>query len=340
MDIIHSCEEFNRLLARERAACDRSAHQFSVLVFDDLAARGPGAIRQLVRTLARRVREIDEIGWFDAASIGVLLPFTPSEGAHTLAEDICVKLPESQRAYTIYTYPGQWFPHQPPSSGRGERDKASPARTPVLKRALDTLGALFALICLSPLFIGIAAIIKVVSPGPAMLKQVRLGRYGQPFTIWKFRTMRLNADDGLHQDHLTRLIETDAPMVKLDGKRDPRIFPFGRLLRRCCLDELPQLINVIRGEMSLVGPRPCLPYEAEAYRPWQTARFDAIPGMTGLWQVSGKNKTPFAEMMRLDIRYAKKRHFWLDVWILLKTIPAVASEAAHAASRRKQPRVT
>jgi lipopolysaccharide/colanic/teichoic acid biosynthesis glycosyltransferase len=199
---------------------------------------------------------------------------------------------------------------------------------------MDIVGALIALVLLSPLFLLIAGIIRAVSPGPAFHKQQRIGYRGRSFMIWKFRTMRVDADAGLHQVHLSSLIESDAPLTKLDFKEDPRIFPFGRFMRRCCLDELPQLINVLRGEMSLVGPRPCMPYEAEAYRLWQRKRFDSLPGMTGLWQVSGKNRTTFKEMLRLDIRYSKAKSMRLDLWIIAKTAQAIAAEYAYHSRQR------
>ena len=139
--------------------------------------------------------------------------------------------------------------------------------------------------------------------------------------------MRVGANSTVHQDHLSNLIAQDRPMTKLDDSQDPRIFPLGRIVRRCYLDELPQLINVLRGEMSLIGPRPCIPYEAEQYKAWQTERFAAVPGMTGLWQVSGKNKTTFKEMIRLDIAYARNCSLWLDLSILLKTLPVIIEES-------------
>jgi lipopolysaccharide/colanic/teichoic acid biosynthesis glycosyltransferase len=329
MNIIHSREEFHRMLVRERALCDRNEHRFSLLVFYGPVTTVRQSVRALMRILTRRVRQADEIGWFDEQSVGILLPFTASEGARILAEDICSQLSGVHATYTIYTYPGNWFPATPGVGGTAASDN----RIPVWKRAVDIAGSLLALFCLAPLFLAIALVIKVVSPGPALLKQQRLGQDGKPFTLWKFRTMRPNADAGIHQNHLTNLIETDEPMTKLDVKRDPRIFPFGRLLRRSCLDELPQFINVLRGDMSLVGPRPCLPYEAEAYLLWQTARFDTAPGMTGLWQVSGKNRTTFKEMMRLDIRYARTKTLSLDLYILLKTPIAIASEVASSLRR-------
>ena len=191
------------------------------------------------------------------------------------------------------------------------------------------------LLCLLPLLLLVAIIIKAVSAGPVILKQKRLGHNGREFHMWKFRTMHCDADGGMHEIHLYGLMHSDAPLTKLDAKRDPRIFPFGNFIRRSAVDELPQLINVLRGEMSLVGPRPCMPYEARAYRLWQTARFDAVPGMTGLWQVSGKNRTTFREMIHLDIAYARCKSFWLDLRILLKTVPTLAAEFINTPSRRK-----
>jgi lipopolysaccharide/colanic/teichoic acid biosynthesis glycosyltransferase len=135
--------------------------------------------------------------------------------------------------------------------------------------------------------------------------------------------MFVNADTTIHQGHLDHLMDSDTPLVKMDAKGDPRIIPFGKLLRAAGLDELPQLINVLRGEMSLVGPRPCLPYEYNKYQRWQKERFNTLPGLTGLWQVGGKNRTTFTEMICLDIRYARTRTLWLDLTILLKTFPAV-----------------
>jgi lipopolysaccharide/colanic/teichoic acid biosynthesis glycosyltransferase len=143
------------------------------------------------------------------------------------------------------------------------------------------------------------------------------------FTMWKFRTMKVNSDTTPHRNYLQELIHNEKKMIKLDRERDPRIIPFGNFLRATGIDELPQLINVLQGNMSLVGPRPCLPYEAREFDPWQRRRFDAVPGLTGLWQVSGKNRTTFKEMMRLDIDYARKRAFLLDAMIVLKTIPAI-----------------
>ena len=138
--------------------------------------------------------------------------------------------------------------------------------------------------------------------------------------------MHVDAESRVHQEHLQQLISNEVPMTKLDAQSDPRLIPLGGLLRATGLDELPQLINVLRGEMSLVGPRPCIPYEYELYQPWQRRRFDAVPGLTGLWQVSGKNRNTFSEMTRLDIRYRKRISLGLDLLIIIKTLPALWQE--------------
>ncbi len=198
--------------------------------------------------------------------------------------------------------------------------------SPVWKRIMDITGSFLGLAVLFPLFLTIAAFIKIVSPGPIFFSQKRVGYQGRLFNIWKFRTMRVDADTAMHQDHVREFIRNNpnAAMAKIGN--DPRIIPFGKILRKTAVDELPQLFNVLRGDMSLVGPRPELPYAAQTYEPWPTERFDAVPGMTGLWQVSGKNRTTYHEMMRLDIRYILNRTFLLDIIILLKTFPVLVGQ--------------
>jgi len=191
------------------------------------------------------------------------------------------------------------------------------------KRALDILLILLALPFLIPLALFIALLIRSVSTGPVLFRQQRVGYLGRRFMCFKFRTMFIDADTTMHQGHLHHLMNSNTPMVKMDSRGDPRIIPFGLFLRASGLDELPQLINVLRGEMSLVGPRPCLPYEYDKYLPWQKERFGTVPGLTGLWQVSGKNKTTFVEMIQLDIKYAKNKTLWWDLEIILMTIPAL-----------------
>ncbi|MGD1088563.1 MAG: sugar transferase [Verrucomicrobiota bacterium] len=191
------------------------------------------------------------------------------------------------------------------------------------KRTLDDLLILSALPLLIPLGLLIALLIRSGSRGPVLFKQERVGYQGRRFRCFKFRTMFIDADTTAHQGHLHQLMNSNAPMMKMDLQGDLRIIPFGLLLRASGLDELPQLINVLRGEMSLVGPRPCLPYEYDKYLPWQKERFGTVPGLTGLWQVSGKNRTTFVEMIQLDIKYAKNKTLWWDLKIILMTVPAL-----------------
>ena len=210
------------------------------------------------------------------------------------------------------------------------------------KRALD----LALIIALSPglllLSALIALIIKLGSPGPVLFRQRRVGYKGREFVCFKFRTMRVNAETESHRRHTQELIKSQAQMIKLDARKDPRLVPLGSLLRASGLDELPQLLNVLRGEMSLVGPRPCIPYECEAYQPWHWGRFDAVPGLTGLWQVSGKNRTTFDQMVLLDIEYSRRRSMSLDLWIISRTLPVLWGQYCdlHAGSRQQPlPRV-
>lgn len=210
----------------------------------------------------------------------------------------------------------------------------SGARISVAKRLLDTGCILVALPTLLPLFIVIALMILIVSPGPVFFRQSRVGFMGKRFRIFKFRTMHVNAEVGSHQSHLKDLIQSDTPMTKMDSKGDPRVIRFGGFLRSSGLDELPQLINVLKGEMSLVGPRPCTDYEYEQFQPWHKQRFGALPGLTGLWQVSGKNKTTFNEMINLDIRYAKERTLWMDIKIMLRTFPVLIGQIREQRTRK------
>ena len=220
---------------------------------------------------------------------------------------------------------------------RGQPDTKT---VPAWKRALDLLFILLAAPLLLPLGLLIAAGIKILSPGPAIFTQHRVGFLGRRFRCLKFRTMVVNADTGMHQGHFTRLMSTNRPMTKLDSAGDPRLIPCGRLMRALGLDELPQVINVLRGEMSLIGPRPCLPYEYERYLPRHRERFETLPGLTGLWQVNGKNRTTFEQMMDLDIYYARNKSFGLDLKILAKTIPAILVQTRDLKRKQSSLRLT
>ncbi|HET7625798.1 MAG TPA: sugar transferase [Verrucomicrobiae bacterium] len=204
---------------------------------------------------------------------------------------------------------------------------------PLWKRSLDIFCVLITSPVWLPLMAIISAVIKSLSPGPALFRQERIGFLGKRFVCFKFRTMRVNADTSVHAGHLQNLIGSNLPMKKLDAA-DPRVIPGGRILRALGLDELPQLFNVLRGDMSLVGPRPCVPYEYEQYTETHRQRCKAVPGLTGLWQVSGKNNTTFEEMIQLDIYYAENKSLALDLEIIFKTIPAIISQAREMRGKR------
>jgi lipopolysaccharide/colanic/teichoic acid biosynthesis glycosyltransferase len=196
-------------------------------------------------------------------------------------------------------------------------------RTDIACRALDIVGALLLLLLAAPLLIVLAIAIKLDSPGPVLFRQTRVGRDQRLFTVSKFRTMHHGADHELHRHHMLQLIQGNVPAPKI--ATDPRGTRLGRVLRRASLDELPQLWDVLRGRMSLVGPRPPIPYEVTAYPPHWLGRFVVKPGITGLWQVSGRSQVTLDEMVRLDVEYARRRSLWLNLWILLRTVPAVLS---------------
>ena len=353
---IPSPEEFSRILERERERSDRSGQGFSLVVFEygtpDSHTDGMQILIDCI--LSRRVRAIDEVGWFKEGSVATLLACTSPDGAWKFAKDVLDGIPAGTEAPVsrVFTYPSSWI-SRGNGDGEGRKDSKDEtlrvsdfrARTqpvtgqshfeserfekimgrpiPIWKRFLDILGALVGFILFSPLFLLIAIFIKIVSPGPVFYRQERVGYLGRRFAFWKFRTMHMNNDATGHKQYLSHLINGDAPMTKLDDRRDPRIIPFGKFIRETCLDEFPQLFNVLLGDMSLVGPRPCLPYEAEEYLQWHARRFDIVPGMTGLWQVSGKNRLTFKEMIRLDIRYSRFMSPWLDAKILFLTGPAI-----------------
>lgn len=199
---------------------------------------------------------------------------------------------------------------------------------PSWKRAVDLAFCLLLL----PAFVFFTLVAfmltRAFSPGPIFFRQERVGYRGRRFPLYKFRTMHVSAETASHQAHFAELVKAGVPMQKLDRRGDSRLIPGGWLFRTSGLDELPQLINVLRGEMSLVGPRPCIPYEYGQYSPSQRRRFEAVPGLTGLWQVSGKNRTTFDEMIRLDIEYARTRSPRLDAKIIVRTLPALLEQIA------------
>jgi len=198
------------------------------------------------------------------------------------------------------------------------------------KRTFDTLAVTPGLILLSPLLLIVAIAIKLDSPGPVFYRQSRVGENGRLFTMLKFRSMKTGNDTNTHKQHIAKLIQGNISVEQLGGKSlkledDSRITRIGKLIRKTSIDELPQLFNVLRGEMSLVGPRPPIPYEVEFYQDWHKRRFEALPGITGVWQIKGRNRVGFDEMVRMDIEYIEKQSFWLDIMILLQTPLAVVT---------------
>jgi lipopolysaccharide/colanic/teichoic acid biosynthesis glycosyltransferase len=221
--------------------------------------------------------------------------------------------------------------HPPPPGPRAAVRTAPPVTAArQAKRLLDLVIATACLAAASPLLLAAAAAIRLTTPGPALFRQTRLGRDRRPFVLYKFRTMYSGCPDDVHREYVSRLLTEDQPpdggrdgVFKLE--RDTRITRVGRLLRRTSIDELPQLLNVIRGDMSLVGPRPPLPWEAELFDAVFAGRFAVPPGLTGLWQVSGRNGLTMRQGLALDVEYVRRQSLALDLWILIKTVPAVLS---------------
>ena len=220
--------------------------------------------------------------------------------------------------------------HPPPVHRAAVGRARSLTAARLAKRLLDLAVATACLAVASPLLLAVAAAIRLTSPGPALFRQTRLGKDRRPFVLYKFRTMYVDCPDDVHREYVRKLLtEAQPPDGGQDGvfklKDDDRITPVGRLLRRTSIDELPQLLNVIRGEMSLVGPRPPLPWEAEMFDTVFSGRFAVPPGLTGLWQVSGRNGLTMRQGLELDIEYVRRQSLALDLWILIKTVPTVLS---------------
>jgi lipopolysaccharide/colanic/teichoic acid biosynthesis glycosyltransferase len=344
-----SRKEFRQLLSCERALADRNQRNLSVISFQLDASHCEATVQTLTDQLDYSNCDFDRVGWISHNRIAIILPATSGESATSVAQTIakaCSGLAREVR-WQVETYPrsgrlsarsenlngarlaqlaatngGAVVPSvrtDSPAATPAERS-ASVSACPLWKRSTDLVGALFALLVLSPLMLAIALWIKCVSRGPIFFCQKRTGLAGQSFIIWKFRTLEVHCAADRHESYIAGLMQSNSPLVKRDHELP--VIRGGSILRKFGVDELPQLINVLLGEMSLVGPRPdVLPFEQ--YRNWQRRRFDVLPGITGLWQVSGKNNTTFTRMMKLDILYVHRRSAWLDLVILLKTIPAV-----------------
>jgi lipopolysaccharide/colanic/teichoic acid biosynthesis glycosyltransferase len=340
-------ELFHRLLTLERKRSDRTGEPFLLVLIHCEALIRKGAeqsIGEIGIALAAAVRVTDVTGWHRNRSV-IGLVFTSFNGAgrtevqsaisgkiqRILRE--CLHASEVSDAEVSYHFypedgePGRVGTNDSPISGSDNpASDFSQKSFAMAKRTIDIVGSLSALLVLSPAFLVISGLIKLTSAGPVFFRQQRLGRSGVAFTFLKFRSMVVTNDSGIHREYSQNLIRgkvaSSTGIYKI--QKDPRVTPLGRILRATSLDELPQFINVLAGKMSLVGPRPPIPYEYECYQLWHRRRvFDAKPGITGKWQIHGRSRTTFDDMVRMDIQYIQERSIWGDILILLRTPFAV-----------------
>jgi exopolysaccharide biosynthesis polyprenyl glycosylphosphotransferase len=354
-------DAFVSMLYLERRRAERAGNRF-VLVLVDVKKNLAGnsgkdrTVQALTKSLCESTRETDIIGWYLENS---LMGIIGTELGKASNEVIQKRFLEKMRTIFESTLGVEksasisvsfhFFPEESDKNGEDhtaniklypELEKRENARKVPLaiKRCIDLAGSAAALIFLAPVFAAVAVAIKLTSKGPVLFKQTRLGQHGKDFTLLKFRSMRTDCDAKIHQHYVEQFIagqvdgrseEAAKPVFKI--QKDPRITPVGRFIRKTSLDELPQFWNVLRGEMSLVGPRPPVPYEYRAYEVWHRRRVLEIkPGITGLWQVEGRSRTRFDDMVRLDLKYARAWSIWLDLKILAQTPAAVIQgEGAH-----------
>jgi lipopolysaccharide/colanic/teichoic acid biosynthesis glycosyltransferase len=339
---------FQRLLGIERRRTERSKKPFLLMLLDIsslMTEEYKEIIFKLESSLSGILRETDIRGWYDERGvIGVVFTEMASLEApaieeifrkiHRLLND---KLPEilfKKIAISFHIYPEMQGSESlnglfniKPYPDLAERRMGNKL-TMTVKRLIDVAGSFIAILLFSPVLAVIAAAVKLTSEGPVFFKQERLGLNGKTFKLYKFRTMYLNNDPGKHKDYIRKYIGEQKNAAIEPGvfklKNDLRITPVGKFLRKISFDELPQLINVLKGEMSLVGPRPPIHYECDLYDIWHRRRLlSCKPGITGLWQVTGRSRTTFDEMVRLDLEYINKWSLWLDLKIILKTPKAV-----------------
>jgi lipopolysaccharide/colanic/teichoic acid biosynthesis glycosyltransferase len=334
--------DFLRDLHREKRRAERSSAPLSLVLY---RADGKNAVDghetdRMLRLLLGAKRETDILGRVSDDTIAVLCPDTSEEGTRCFVRKIDALAGDLPFTAVSATYPDHLFdglakgtplqPHVHPYLVSDTRDLAASGYR--MKRALDIVGALLAICVFGPLMLLIGAAVALTSKGPVIFKQTRLGKGGVPFTFYKFRSMVTNMDDTIHREFVANLIKGGA--AETDGQEagpapfklrsDPRVTPIGRFIRKTSLDELPQFFNVLKGDMSLVGPRPPIPYEAENYLPWHLRRVLATkPGITGIWQVEGRSKVSFDEMVRMDLRYVRNCSFALDLQLLLRTVKVV-----------------
>jgi len=341
------------MLYMERRRAERAQRRFVLMLVDvkKVVERGQAnaGLSKITNALAKATRETDTIGWYLQDSlIGVIGTELGDAKPKTVQESMLAKVrgafegaisPERimEISVSFHFFPEEWEEGDSDHSANIalypdlSRPQQSKRFALAVKRAMDIVGSAAALIVLSPLYAAVTLAVKLTSKGPVLFKQERLGQYGKTFTVLKFRSMRTDCDAKIHQEYVNQFIsgkvdgkgcETGTPVFKI--QKDPRITSIGRFIRKTSLDELPQFWNVLRGDMSLVGPRPPIGYEFRAYDVWHRRRVLEIkPGITGLWQVEGRSRTKFDDMVRLDLKYASAWSIWLDVRILLQTPAAV-----------------
>lgn len=349
--------EFRRALCQERKRSERSRKNFVLMLIRQrttAVSNGSSdcaALQVVTTALSRLVRDTDVLGWFaQNAVVGTIFSELGAGEISAAVRSIKVKvlaaidlvLPQSEAAkleISLYSYPQNWQPGDEDSTLRPELYPdlldAMQQRSVsfFVKRLIDIVGSALALILLSPLLAVLALIIKLTSKGPVFFRQQRLGQFQKPFVFLKFRSMHVSTSHDIHREYVRSYIAGRAESANTDQRRvvykitnDPRVTPIGRFMRRASLDELPQFWNVLKGDMSLVGPRPPIPYEIDAYDIWHRRRLlEAKPGITGLWQVHGRSRTTFDEMVRLDLRYSRNFSVFSDLKILLETPRAVIS---------------
>lgn len=333
---------FLKQLQHERRRTDRTKAPLSVVLFQ-FDATQPGKIDfvpHFLELLHDNIRETDLVGYLGEDVIGLLLLDTNKEGAQQSVNKIVKVYKNPPFSTLIGTYPDHIFDSLLIETRELkdihpfflENPTNSKPLSYLFKRLLDIVGSIMGILLFSPLMILTALAIKFTSPGPIIFKQIRMGQRGVPFVFYKFRSMFINIDDRIHREYVTHLIkgnlkeinqgDQEIPLYKI--KEDPRVTRVGRIIRKTSIDELPQLFNVLKGNMSLVGPRPPLPYEVEKYQSWHLRRIlEAKPGITGLWQVEGRSQTSFDDMVRLDLQYIRNWSLWLDFKLLLRTIKVV-----------------
>ena len=338
---ILSRPNFLERLRIEKLRTDRSRTPLSMILLNfgqNETRENKVFVREFLSHLMKNTRQIDVKGWVAPDTIGLLLLDTNQKGVQRCAEKILHGSPLS--SVTTASYPDDIFQQLLDNHGSQpdlftldlDDSKKSSRFSFTFKRGIDVFGSLVGLIFFSPIILITAIAVKATSPGQIIFRQTRVGIKGDRFPLYKFRSMYWNSDDQIHRQYVTDLIKgnhekinqgnADKPLFKM--KTDPRITRVGRIIRKLSIDELPQFVNVLKGEMSLVGPRPSLSYEVEEYESWHLRRIlEVKPGITGLCQVDGRSQTSFDDMVRMDLRYVQNWSLWLDVKILVKTVKAI-----------------